>query len=91
MLDKKSLCRRTEALGEERLGWVIETQERKKDSNKQTKKQMVCASARVWPLPGGLLSSQQEAECSFSGCIPTNKQTNKQKQERKRVVNGHVK
>ena len=39
---------------------------------------VVCASARVWSLPGGLLPSQQEAEYSFSGFIPTNKQTNKQ-------------
>ena len=37
----------------------------------------VCAYARVWLLPGGLLPSQQEAEYSFSGFIPTNKQTNK--------------
>ena len=37
-----------------------------------------CASARVWPLPGGLLPSQQEVEYSFSGFIPTHKQTNKQ-------------
>jgi len=36
----------------------------------------VCAFARVWPLPGGLLPSQQEY--SFSGFIPTNKQTNKE-------------
>jgi len=28
-------------------------------------------------LPGGLLPSQKEAEYSFSGFIPTNKQTNK--------------
>jgi hypothetical protein len=36
---------------------------------------VVCASARVWLLPGGWLSSQ-EAEYIFSGFIPTNKQTN---------------
>jgi len=30
-------------------------------------------------LPGGLLPSQQEAEYSLSGFIPTNKQTNKQR------------
>ena len=36
----------------------------------------VCASARVWP--GGLLPSHQEAEYSFPGFIPTNKQSNKQ-------------
>ena len=33
----------------------------------------VCASARVCPLLGVLLPSQQEAEYSFSGFIPTNK------------------
>jgi len=38
----------------------------------------VCAPARVWPLPGGSLASQQEAEYSFAGFIPSNKQTNKQ-------------
>jgi len=27
--------------------------------------QVVCASARVWSLTGGLLPSQQEAECSL--------------------------
>ena len=37
----------------------------------------VCASARVCPLPWGLLPSQQEAKYSFSGFIPTNIQTNK--------------
>jgi len=37
----------------------------------------VCASTRVWPLPGGVPSSHQETEYSFSGFIPTNKQTNK--------------
>ena len=39
---------------------------------------VVCASARVWSLLRGLLSSQQEAEFSFWGFISTNKQTNKQ-------------
>ena len=39
---------------------------------------VICASPRVWSLPGGLLPSHQEAEYSFSGHIPTNKQTNKQ-------------
>jgi hypothetical protein len=38
----------------------------------------VCASVRVWPLPGGLLPSQpQEVEYGFAGFIPTNKQTKK--------------
>ena len=39
---------------------------------------VVCTSARVWSLPGGLLPSQKEADYSFSGFIPTTKQTNKQ-------------
>jgi len=36
---------------------------------------VVCASTRVWSLPGGLFPSQQEAEYSFLGFILTNKQT----------------
>jgi len=37
----------------------------------------VCASGRVWPLPGGLIPPQLEAEYSFSGSSfsPANKQT----------------
>ena len=34
---------------------------------------VVCASVRVWSLPGGLLLSQEEAEYVFSRFIPTNK------------------
>jgi len=41
-------------------------------------KHVACACVRVWPLPGGLLPSQwKEEKYSFSGFIPTNKQTNK--------------
>ena len=77
IIDKKSLCRCPEALGEEKIRLVHRNTERKKDFKKQTNNQMVCASARVWPLPGGLLPSQQEAEYGLSGFSPTNNQTNK--------------
>ena len=54
-------------------------------TNKQTKvttkQTAVCASARAWSLPGGLLPSQGEAEYSFSGFIQTNKQTKKGKKK----------
>jgi len=78
------------------LAWAFQTKERKKERKKIDKYVVPLSLVRTWfvPLPmcdhsQGVYFPPNTGECSFSGFIPTNKQTNKYWQiERKKLIVG---